>query len=404
MGTICSTTRKTFRPLQRTSGFTVTLQNEKQKNVQLSGLPTTYQALLTEVSRIYTIPKAFAVLKTQKNGREYCICDEETYLTAVGGLQTGNIAITVFFPDRQAIIATKSTGDVAPRVELEGGNEETWGILHPVPIDVELHSRSSMSQSRRSSLLLTHKEPRTVQCLASCLLMFDAVTCDSFKYLADTIDAGSRAIQLTPSSLLVTGGLQVMTQHLRLDIADASFKRLPNLSQARHSHASVSLVGIVWAIGGMEKSELSHCEAFDGEVWVRKPPLNVARRELNASTWGTNIYVYGGNGEATIEKYEREGWFELSVRLPYVLALPGVYQEDENSALVAGGVDKKDKSAVFRLNFDQGSCEFLTSLPTPDHFMCEAIAYKEEYYFQGATVTQLYSPATNRWRTVSQSL
>ena len=404
MGTICSTTRKTYRPLQRTSGFTITLQNDKQKNVQLSSLPTTYQALLTEISRIYTIPKAFAVLKTLRNGKEYCICDEETYLTAAGGLQTGSITITVFFPDRQAIIATNSTGDAAQKIELDGENEGTWGILHPVPIDVELHSRSSMSQSRHSSLYLPHKEPRTVQCLDRCLLMFDAVTGDSFKYLADTIDEGSRALQLTPSSLLVTGGLHLMTQHLRLDIADASFKRLPNLQQARHSHACVSLVGIVWVIGGMEESVLSHCEAFDGDVWVQKPALNVARKELNACIWGMNIFVYGGNGEVTIEKYERESWVELSVRLPCALALPGVYQEDENSVLIAGGVGKDDQTAAFRLTLDQGTCKLLPSLPIPDHYMSEAISYREEYYFQGVTVTQLYSPTTDRWRTVSQSL
>ena len=402
MGTICSSTRKTFKPLHRPSGLTITLQTDKQKNVQLGSIPVTYQALLQEAAHIYTIPQAFVVLKTLRNGKEYCICDEETYLTVVGGLQSGNVTITVFFPDRQAIVATKSTGDLMQQAEVEKGSEEMWGILHPVPIDVELHSRSSVSQSRHSSLLISHKDPRTVQCLQSCLLMFDAITGDSFKYLAETIDEGSRAIQLTPSSLTITGGLHEASQHLKLDISDASFKRLPNLTQARHSHAAVCLMGIVWAIGGLRESALTHCEAFDGDTWVRKPQLNVARCELNACIWGANIYVYGGNCEVTIEKYELSGWVELSIRLPYALALPGVYQEDEDVVLVAGGIDKDDKTTVFRLNLDQGTCETLASLPVADHFVSEAIQYREEIYFQGVTLTQLYSPATNRWRTVSQ--
>lgn len=403
MGTICSTTRKTFKPLQRAQGFTITLQTDAQRNVQLSGVPKTYQDLLHEAAQIYTVPKAFMVLKTVKNGREFCICDEETYLTAVGGMQTGNAVITVFFPDRHAI-ATKSTVDPLPPIEPERQDIESWGILHPVPIDVEMHSRSSISQSRHSSLFLAHKEPRTVQCLQSCLLMFDAVTGDSFKYLADTIDEGSRSVQLTPTSLVVTGGCQYMSQHLRLDIADASFKRLSNLRIARHNHATVCMLGIVWVIGGMGDTALTECELFDGEEWRERPGMNIPRVNFTACTWGTIIYVYGGNCEASIEKYERESWVELSLRLPSPLSLLGVYQESDEIAVIAGGRSSEPESSAYRLQLDTGTCEVLSSLPIPDYFVSEAILYRDEIYFQGVIKTQLYSPTTDRWRVITPNI
>lgn len=408
MGSICASSRQVHGTQPRTPRTKITLTADSQKAIVLSKAPVAYKELLIQVASRFNVPTHFLVLKTVSQGREISISDEESYANVLRFCEDGNINITVFFPSRQelahkslektiTVLGEKSTSDPA--------ENQSWGILRPVPIDVEVYSRSSVSQtynSRDSSMLLikSEREPRTSQCFSGHLLLFDAVTEDSFKFFGASIDEGSRAVLLPMGSIVVTGGKRHPAQSLRLDINTGSSKHMPDLSQSRHNHSTIWVQGFVWVLGGMDEHSLSSCELYDGEKWKAMPELNVPRASLSASSWGPFLYVYGGLEEASIEKYEGEAWVELSVQLAQPLALAGVYQLDENTVIVAGGVAGGDVYEVVKVNLGQGDRESLASLPITDHFTGEAVVYRDEIYFQGSLATYVYDVSASTWRCI----
>ena len=406
MGSICSAPRKVFTIQARSCPPKLGLRTDSQKDAFLTQMPKTYEELLQETATKYKVPAPFLVLKTMQRGRELSISDEETFSAVLAQHGPGNLIVTVFFPSRSAI-ALKSTENPTTaafdRSSYIQPEKETWNILHPVPIDVEVASRSSVTHSRNSSLFLFRgdKEPRTSQCLTGFLLLFDAPTQDSFKYFSDVIDEGSRSVQLPSGSFVITGGQKNPGQHIKLDSINGAFRRMENLGQTRYSHTSVCVQGSVWVIAGISGSPLSHCEMFDNDKWLEMPKLNVARAWCSASTLNTVIFVYGGKEETSIENYENGEWHELSVKLPQPLAMPGVFHLDEELVLVAGGRSGSgDVYDAIKLNLDRGLFEELSSLPVTDHFTGEPTAHKEVIFFQGSVATYKFDPANNNWACV----
>lgn len=404
MGSICTSSRTITSTQPRVGRTKVSLLAESQRAVVLATLPADYQSLLQQAAAKFSIPSHFLVLKTEVQGREVCICDEDSYQLALGLCVDCKLEITAFFPNRQAlayksleksitVFADRSTGTPVER--------ESWGILRPVPIDVDVGSPRSMSYaSRDSSMLLVkwEREPKTVQCMSGHLLLFDAVTEDIFKLFEGTIDSGSRGVLLPTGNILVTGGNRHPSQCIKLKINHATSHKAAPLTQSRHSHASIWTQGSVWVLGGVSDQVLTHCEAFDGERWKACAELNVPRACASASSWGSNVYIFGGTEETSIEKYDKESWVELSVQLPKWLALAGIHQLDGETALVVGGRNTNDVFDVVKVSFSDGQRERLPSLPITDHFAGEALVYRDEVFFQGFLATYAYDLHTSIWR------
>jgi hypothetical protein len=232
------------------------------------------------------------------------------------------------------------------------------------------------------------------------MLLFDAATEDSFKYFGASIDDGSRAVILPNGNFVITGGKKAPLQCLKLDISSGTSKHSSSLIQARYSHASLWAQGFVWAIGGFSESKLTHCEVFEGDKWRSIAELTMARACPGTSSWNKYVFVYGGTGEASIEKYDGEGWIELTVELPQALACTGVAQLDENIVIVAGGLGPSDMYEVTKIDLAQGERESMASLPITDHFTGETVTYKEEIYFQGFLATYVYDPGAGTWRCI----
>ena len=374
----------------------------------LSRAPAGYIELLQQVASRFNVPSHFLVLKTQSQGKEISISDEASYESILKSCEDGHIQITVFFPSRQALAHKSLEKTITVLGEKSTGTpveKESWGILRPVPIDVEVVSRSSVSvshNSRDSSMLIlkNEREPRTTQCFSGHLLIFDAVTEDSFRYYGASIDECSRSVLLPTGSIVVTGGKKHPGQCLRWDTNSGSSKKVTDMTQQRHSHASVWVQGFVWVIGGMNDHALSHCELYDGEKWKTLPELNVPRFGHTASCCGNILYVFGGVEESSIEKYDGEAWVELSIQLTQPLSLVGVFQMDEDTAIVAGGVATSDVYEVVKIKFAQGEQESLASLPITDHFSGEPVLYRDELYFQGALATYVYDLSASTWRCI----
>jgi len=406
MGSICTNSHTVTSTQPRVPRTKVSLLADSQRAVVLAKLPTDYQSLLQQAACKFNVPTHFLVLKTEVQGREVCICDEESYQLALGLCMDCKLEITAFFPNRQALAyksLEKSTTVFADRSTGTPVERESWGILKPVPIDVDVGSPRSMSYaSRESSMVLVkwEREPKTAQCMAGHLLLFDAVTEDTFKLFECTIDSGSRGVLLPTGNIVVTGGNRHPAQCIKLKVKHATSHKAALLTQSRHSHASIWTQGLVWVLGGMSDQPLTHCEAFDGEKWKVCAELNVARVCASASSWSSKVYVFGGTEEASIEKYEAESWVELSVQLPKWLALAGIYQLDGETALVVGGHHTNDVFDVIKVSFSDGQRERLPSLPITDHFAGEAAVYRDEVYFQGFLATYAYDLHTGIWRCI----
>lgn len=404
MGSICVSSRQVQSSQLRTPRTRLILTAEGAKALTLSRPPNTYADFLQQAASRFSVPSHFLVMKTRLEGKEFCIADDLSYMKAVKG--GGDVAITVFYPTRQALAHKSLEKSMTVLAEGSTGTpheKETWGILRPVPIDVEVNSRSSQSYTSRDSSLVflrSEREPRTAQCFQGHMLLFDAATEDSFKYFGASIDDGSRAVILPNGNFVITGGKKAPTQCLKLDISSGTSKHSSTLIQPRHSHASLWAQGFVWAIGGFNESKLTHCEVYESDKWRSIAELTMARMCPGASSWNKYVFVYGGTGEASIEKYDGEGWVELTVELPQPLACTGVAQMDENIVIVAGGLGPCDMYEVTRVDLAQGERASMASLPITDHFTGETVTYKEEIYFQGFLATYVYDPGAGTWRCI----
>ena len=404
MGSICTNSRTITSTQPRVRQTKVSLLTDSQREVILSKRPADYQSLLQQAASKFNIPSHFLVLKTYVQGREVCICDEDSYQLGLALCVNFKLEITAFFPSRQALAyksLEKSTTVFADRSTGTPVERESWGILKPVPIDVDVGSPRSMSYaSRDSSMVLVkwEREPKTVQCMSGHLLLFDAATEDTFKLFEGTVDDGSRGVFLPTGNIIVTGGIRRPEQCVKLNVNHASSRKAAPMTQSRYSHASIWTQGLVWVLGGMSDQVLTHCEAFDGERWKPCADLNVPRVCASASSWSTKVYVFGGTEEASIEKYEGECWVELTVQLPYSLALVGVHQLDAETALVVGGLNLNDVFGVIKLNLSDGQRERLPSLPITDHFASESVVYHDEVYFPGFLATYAFDLQTGIWR------
>ena len=407
MGSICVSARQVQPSQPRTPVIPRTrliLSAEGAKTVTLSKLPGSYADFLQQTAARFSVPSHFLVMKTSVLGKEFCIADALSYTKAISA--GGDVAVTVFYPTRQALAHKSLEKTITVLVEGLTGTpqeKETWGLLRPVPIDVEVNSRSSQSYTSRDSSLVflrSERDPRTAQCFQGHMLLFDAATEDSFKYFGASIDDGSRAVVLPNGNFVITGGKKAPSQCLKLDINSGSSKHSSSLNQSRHSHASIWSQGFVWAIGGFHEGKLPHCEVYEGEKWRTIAGLTVARSCPGASSWGKLMFAYGGIEEASIEKYDGESWVELTLELTQPLACCGIAQLDESVVIIAGGLSPNDMYEVTRLNLALGERESLASLPITDHFTGETVVYKEEIYFQGFLATYVYDPGAGTWRCI----
>ena len=405
MGSICTSSRAITSIQPHTPRVKVSLVSDSHRSVLFAKTPQDYLSLLQQAATKFNVPSHFLVLKTSVQEKEVCICDEDSYKLALSLCRDNKLEITVFFPSRQAlaqksleksitVFADRSTGTPVER--------ESWGILRPVPIEVELGSPSSVSHgSRESSMLIVKmdRDPKTVQCMAGHMLLFDAVTEDTFKFFEATIDDGSRATLLPTGNIVITGGRRYPSQCVKLNISHASSRKAPSMEQPRYSHTSIWVQGLVWVLGGINDQVLSHCEVYDGEKWKKYPELGVPRACASASSWLNQVFVFGGTEEASIEKYDGESWVELSIQLPKDLALTGVYQLDAENVLVVGGhTTPNDTFDVTKVNLTRGQRERLPSLPITDHFAGEAVVYRDEVYFQGFLANYAFDLQANTWR------
>ncbi|CAG9325957.1 unnamed protein product [Blepharisma stoltei] len=162
-------------------------------------------------------------------------------------------------------------------------------------------------------------------------------------------DFGSRFCTLYyENSVFIIGGICNGTLNRVLQFESESIRQLTPMLSSRADLCAICLSGIIYAIGGYnEESDhsLSTVEAYNIEKnkWTSLPQLIYPRVNSSAAVNGSSIYVCGGTGISSIEKFDinQEEWILLDLVLPGSISSSGLFSINQ-SIMIFGGQDESE--------------------------------------------------------------
>lgn len=164
----------------------------------------------------------------------------------------------------------------------------------------------------------------------------------------------SRAVFTNSNSFIITGGFNgtALKHSYHIEISN-NFGTISNIvnvyemQEPRYLHSSVMFNSLAYVIGGQSSPNeyLSSVEAFDGQAWITKSPLNRPRSYCAVIANNSALWVAGGFcGTAevcnSLEKFQDNTWLVINVNIPMLAGMSVVPRDKFNSSfLVLGGSD-----------------------------------------------------------------
>lgn len=169
-------------------------------------------------------------------------------------------------------------------------------------------------------------------------------------------DARSRYIQISHDEILRTGGFVNKTICEIINITTNAIRQIQSLNVGRYWHTVTWYEDEIMVIGGSNgECSLNSVEIYKNSIWKFLAPLNRPRQSLSSVTVLDSVYVLGGLDRYSIEKYHKNKWIILKVRLPTMMSATGVIGISQNILLIYGGGYRNTFfSKIFKLNLQTG--------------------------------------------------
>lgn len=159
---------------------------------------------------------------------------------------------------------------------------------------------------------------------------------------------GCKSVELPDGSYLLIGGLKddrPSTQVLCFSPVLNKVTVVASLLTPRIACGVTYCIGKVYAIGGEHTSGSCETYPLKDMTWVEIRPLQLERAAINAVAAGKGVYVVGGlplrEVGRSVERYVREDWELMQVRLPEQVCNSGLAAVDEETLAIIGGRHSK---------------------------------------------------------------
>ena len=159
----------------------------------------------------------------------------------------------------------------------------------------------------------------------------------------NNISWSGRFLNVGNQQLIFTGGFtKECTECFTISVRNEEIIKLAPLKIGRVYHCMGWIQGFPAAISGRVGGRVTNSvEILKNNQWIKISPLRLARICATSVNTQNAVWVVGGRDQSnllidSIEKYEREIWVFLSIKLPSPRALVGLCNMENNILLIGG--------------------------------------------------------------------